>query len=346
MIKENRNRRRRRIFMVVNWGILSTANIGKKAIIPALKNVKNANVAAIASRTDTGARIAKELEIPRFYSSYEELLDDPTIHAVYIPLPNTLHKEWVIKAAEKGKHVLCEKPAALNSEDVKEMIKVCQNNNVLFMEAFMYQFQPQHERVKELIHEGEIGDIRHIRSTFTFKLNYETSKDNIRLNSSLGGGCIWDVGCYCIHVTRYLLDKEPIQVYVTGNKHPDFEVETNAAGLLLFDGDIMASFDCSFEQPMTERYEVLGTKGSIVAPYAFRSDRHNGGMGELIIKQENGEERIEKFPGNQYEMQVQHFTDCVLLGEQPRYSGEKTLRNIQVIEACYESLKQNKPIKL
>ncbi|TYS17991.1 Gfo/Idh/MocA family oxidoreductase [Rossellomorea vietnamensis] len=330
----------------VKWGIMSTANIAKKAIIPALQSCGNAEVTAIASISGKAEEAANEFSIPKAYQSYEELLDDPEIQAVYIPLPNTMHKEWVTKAAEKGKHVLCEKPAALNAEDVEEMAEACRSNNVLFMEAFMYQFHTQHNRVRELIAEGTIGEVRHMRSAFTFKLDLETNKQNIRLDRGLGGGSIWDVGCYCIHSTRYILGQEPIEAYVKADVHEEFEVDTKASGLLSFEKGVTASFECGFDQPMRDYYEVSGTKGTIKVPFAYRSDRFPNGEVSIIILDEQGTEKKEVLEGNQYEIQTNHFSECILNGKKPVYSPLDTIRNIKAIQACYESLEKSAPVRL
>ncbi|MGM0843414.1 MAG: Gfo/Idh/MocA family protein [Bacillota bacterium] len=331
---------------IVKWGILGAANIAKKAIIPALKNCENAEVTAIASSSGRAEDAAEEFSIPKAYQSYEELLEDRDIQAVYIPLPNTLHKEWVTKAAEKGKHVLCEKPAALKAEDVKEMAEACRSNDVLFMEAFMYQFHPQHNRVRELIAEGAIGEVKHMHSAFTFKLDFDKNKKNIRLNKDLGGGSIWDVGCYCIHSTRYILGQEPLQACVKGDVHEEFGVDTKASGLLSFEKGMTASFHCSFEQPMRDFYEVSGTKGTIKVPFAYRSDRFADGEVSILIFNEKGEETREVLKGNQYEIQVHHFSQCILNGEKPVYSPEDTIENIKAIQACYDSMKKNAPVPL
>ncbi|MCD8509929.1 MAG: Gfo/Idh/MocA family oxidoreductase [Bacillus sp. (in: Bacteria)] len=330
----------------VKWGILSTANIGKKAVIPALQQSQNGEVVAVASSRDTVDEFARELDIPHVYRSYHELLDDPTIDAVYIPLPNTLHKEWVLKAASKGKHVLCEKPAALTSEDVQEMVDVCRTNKVLFMEAFMYQFQPQHQRVKEIIASGEIGEVQKIRSTFTFKLDFEKHGDNIRLNGALGGGSMWDVGCYCIHSARLIMGEEPVEAFVSGKIHPDFKVDTSATGILTFANGVTASFDSSFEEPMCDKYEISGTKGSIIVPSAYRPDRPEVGEGKVVVQVDSGEVREETFPENQYVLQVEHFSNCILQGVTLNYPGEETVKNVRVIEACYKSLLEGNKVTI
>ncbi|WP_335869557.1 Gfo/Idh/MocA family protein [Bacillus sp. 2205SS5-2] len=326
--------------MKVNWGILSTANIARKAIIPALIDAENCEVRAIASSNAKVDEIAKEFDIPTVYKSYEELIDDNSIEVVYIPLPNALHKEGVLKAAARGKHILVEKPAALTSEDVEEMKRACEENDVLLMEAFMYQFQPQHQRVKEIIATGEIGEVRHLNSAFTFSLNFEENRQNIRLNPELGGGSIWDVGCYCIHSTRMILEEEPTSVYVSGDIHPEFGIDTKATGILNFSNGVTATFYSSFEESMRNTYEVRGTKGSIFLPNAYRSDKVGEGEGEILITNESGETRTEMVKGQQYVMQVQHFSDCVLTGETPSYTITQTTQNIKTIEACYRSLRE------
>src|SRR5699024_3332432 len=178
------------------------------------------------------------------FSSYEALLEDPEIDAVYIPLPNGLHKEWVIKAAEKKKHVLCEKPVAITTEELEEMIAACEKNNVTFMEAFMYQFHPQHEKVKELIRDGSIGDVSFMNASFSFYLGDRT---NIRLNKNLGGGAMFDAGCYTLHAIRNILDQEPVSVYASANYHSELDVDLTMAGVLNFDNGLVTTFNTSFD---------------------------------------------------------------------------------------------------
>lgn len=326
---------------VIKWGILSTASIAQKAIIPALKKSKNSEVYAIASENNKSKQTASLFNIPKAYDSYLDLLEDQEIEAVYIPLPNTLHKKWVIEAANKGKHVLCEKPAALKSDDLKEMINACKQNNVLFMEAFMYQFHPQHQSVKEIISSGEIGDVKHMTSAFTFQLD---NKNDIRLNSELGGGSIFDVGCYCIHASLFILNQEPKEVYVSGDIPSNLGVDITASGLLTFDNGSTAGFHSSFEEPMSNQYEVFGTRGSIQVPFAFRPDLREG-KGTIRVTNENGITREESVYGDQYILQVEYFSQCIL-EQQPIYKGEQSIHNLKVIEACYQSLKNNKPAKI
>ncbi|TLS38478.1 Gfo/Idh/MocA family protein [Pseudalkalibacillus caeni] len=326
----------------IKFGILGTANIAKKAVIPAIKDAENAEVVAVASGSGKAKEFAKELEIPHSFESYEELLEDESIDAVYIPLPNTLHKEWTIKAAKKGKHVLCEKPAAVTAEDAVEMVRACEDNNVVFMEAFMYQFHPQHQKARDIIASGEIGEVKLMRSTFSFDLSGRTG--NIRLNKELGGGSMYDVGCYCIHSSRMILGSEPVKVYVTGDVPQDVGVDVSANAIMKMGNGVVASFDSSFELPMIDKYEVVGTKGSIQVPYAYRPDRPGV---ESVVKVTNaqGGTREEKVDGPQYTIMVEHFADCVLENKVPSYSGELTVKNLQAIEMCYQSLEKGVPVK-
>lgn len=327
----------------VRWGILGNAGIARKALIPAIKEASHAELTGIASQSGKEREAAEEFGFEKHYDSYEALLEDPGIDAVYIPLPNALHAEWTKKAAAAGKHVLCEKPAALTAEEAKEMIEACETNGVLFMEAFMYQFHPQHDRVKAIIASGEIGQVKLLRSRFSFQLH---DGENVRLNPELGGGALYDVGCYCIHSSRYLLNEEPIQAYAQANKDPKYKVDMTTSGLLTFPGAVQALFDCSFETSAQEHYEVIGDKGTIRVQGPFRPDKNSDGKGRIVVTTENGETKEERVAGEAYILQVEHFSRCVLDGTAPKYSGEQTLRNMKVIDACYQSIRTGEAVKL
>ncbi|WP_347548757.1 Gfo/Idh/MocA family oxidoreductase [Pseudalkalibacillus hwajinpoensis] len=325
--------------MVVRFGIMGTANIARKAVIPAIINSSNAKVVSVASGSGRAKKFAKEMGIDGYHDSYEAMLEDDSIDAVYIPLPNALHKKWTIEAARKGKHVLCEKPAAITAQDASEMVQVCEENGVTFMEAFMYQFHPQHDLVRDVIASGEIGDVKHMRTNFSFFIG--DKPENIRLNRELGGGSIWDVGCYCIHSARFILN-EPKKVYAEAQVPPDVGVDMSAAGIFTFANGVTASFDCSFERQMSNTYEVLGTKGSIKVPFAYRPDAPDAG-GFVYVTNSNGETREEVADGEQYTLMIDHFADCVQNNQQPSYSGEATINNLKAIEACYRSIEKNSP---
>lgn len=326
----------------VRWGIISTANIAQTQLIPAIFRSDNAEAAAIASRSNKVQGVAAALNIPKSYESYEELLDDPEIDAVYIPLPNHLHKEWVLKAAAKGKHILCEKPAALNAKEAAEMIQVCQASDVKFMEAFMYQLHPQHARVKEIMASGEIGDVKLIRSSHSFYL--ENRESDIRMDKSMGGGSIYDLGCYSIQAIRHLTDAEPVEVQVVSERDAATGVDMLSSAYLVLDNGMTAIFDCSFDMVSRNEYEVVGTKGTIKVPYAFRPDI-NAGMG-LVIVETDGTVRQEKIYGDLYRLEVEHFSSAVLDNSALAITAESTIQNMRVIDACYKASETGETVSL
>lgn len=323
----------------VNWGILSTAGIAQKALLPAFMRAENACVTAIATGSDLmkANEIAEKFQIKKVYDSYGKLLEDPSIDAVYIPLPNHLHKQWVIEAAKKGKHILCEKPAALTAEEAAEMIQICEEENVLFMEAFMYHFHPQHARVKEMIERGDIGKVTYMTASFSFYLAEERRVENIRMSNEKGGGSIYDVGCYGIHAIRNVLGMEPTTVHIHPMIDEKMNVETAAVGHLTFEGDVRATFDCSFNAAMRHEYRIHGTEGSITVPRAFRPDNYGG---EGIIQLEKGDiVTTELVRGDQYCLEIERFSQTILSGEKiAPHTTQNTLNNMVVLDACYESI--------
>ncbi|MGN7940395.1 Gfo/Idh/MocA family protein [Virgibacillus sp. 6R] len=325
----------------VRWGILSTAKIGREQVIPAIHRSKLAEVAAIASGRENVNEIARDLNIPTTYSSYEELLRDPSIDVVYIPLPNHLHKKWVIEAAKHGKHVLCEKPATLDSEETKEMVAVCREQNVKFMEAFMYQFHPMNQRVKEIIANGEIGEVKIVRSSFSFYLSDRDT--NIRMKKEMGGGALYDIGCYCIHVIRMITGSEPKLIKATATIDDKTGVDITTTVLMTLENGVQATFDCSFDMFGGQYYEVVGTKGKITVPYAFRPDQHGNGDGIVKVVSGNGE-RTETFPADTYVLEVDHLSEAILKDQDPSYTGEHAIQNMRVIEACLQAIEEGKEV--
>ena len=253
----------------VRWGIMSTASIGKRSTIPGIQESTRNVVAAVASRSlENAQKFADELGIPKAYGSYEELLNDPEIDAVYIPLPNHLHKEWTIKAAEAGKHILCEKPIALDENEAKDMIEACEKAGVVLAEAYMYRHQQRYEDIKNRIKNGEIGDVRGIHSVFTF--NGAGDHGNIRYTKEWGGGSIYDVGCYPISAARLLLDEEPTAVTAHAFFSPEHgDVDMMASGLMEFSNGVALTFDCGMWAESRNKLEILGSNGRIVLKNAY-----------------------------------------------------------------------------
>jgi predicted dehydrogenase len=315
----------------VRWGVLSTANIGRRAVLPAIQASTSGKLVAVGSRDAARAQaFAAELAIPRAYGSYAELLADAEVEAVYIPLPNSLHHEWAIRAAEAGKHILCEKPLALDAAQCLEMAEAARHNGVLLMEAFMYRFHPQTERVMELLRAGVIGAPRALRAAFTFRV---TNPANIRLQPELGGGALMDVGCYCVNVSRTLFGAEPVEAQAFA-EWGERGVDTQLAGSLRFADGSLAQFDCALTLERREWYEVAGPDGSIEVPVAFLP-----GHADTSIRLRRGrDEQTETVPGaDEYRLMVEHFAACVRGAAAPRYAPEEAAANIRVIAALLRS---------
>jgi predicted dehydrogenase len=316
----------------IRWGVISTANIGRAAVNPAIQASSNGELVAVASRDAERARaFAKEHGIPHGLGSYEELLERDDIDAVYIPLPNSLHREWAIRAALAGKHVLCEKPLALDAAECLEMKGAADDAGVKLMEAFMYRFHPRTERVVEMLRAGRIGEVGAVRSTFTFRLR---SLDNIRLDPDLGGGALMDVGCYCVNVSRTVMGEEPVEVQASA-RWTARGVDEALAGILRFPGGGMAHFDCALTLERAEAYEVAGADGQLRVAAAFLP-----GTGDVDIIEARGREgeQVHAVAGDdEYRLMVEHFADCVLHDRPPLYGAEEAAANMQVIEALYRS---------
>ena len=318
-----------------HWGVISTANIGRKAMIPALKSLDQAEVLSVASRRYEKARdFADELGIPKAYGNYQDLLNDPEIDAVYIPLPNHLHKEWTIRAAEAGKHVLCEKPLALNAEECQDMIDAADANEIVLMESFMYRYHPRILEAVKMIRSGEIGEIKTIDSGFTFFLE---DKSDIRMKFKQGGGALMDVGCYCVNVSRLMAGREPVAVQAKGTWAPT-GVDEQIVAILDFGDGLFAHFDCGFNQGRRQRCLLSGTDGYLLIPEAF-----NPGEKRTIIQKEKVGEatKIYNFdPTNEYALIAEDFMD-VISGKEPVYPISDSIMNTRVIMALLESASSN-----
>lgn len=325
----------------LRWGILGCANIAKGAVIPGIQQSQSGEVVAIASRDEQKARdTAEKLGIPVAYGSYEQLLEDPQIDTVYIPLPNHLHKEWTIKAAEAGKHVLCEKPLALTAEEAIEMAEACSRAGVHFAEAFMYRHHPRYQLISDVIQSGEIGTIRGIHSTFTF--NSSKSKGNVRFHREMGGGSIYDIGCYPISVARMILGAEPEAVTVQAFFSPEHgNVDMMASGLLEFPGNVAMTFDCAMWAAGRNTLEILGTDGRIEVPSAFIS-RPDASSHFFVIT--NGRREVEVPYINQYSLQADDFASVVLDGAEPKFPPQDAVANMRVIDACLLSAEERKRV--
>jgi predicted dehydrogenase len=307
----------------IKWGVLGYAKIAREQVIPAIVRASNSEFYAIASRDAEKAKQCQEkFGCSKVYKSYDELLDDPEIQAIYIPLPNSLHKEWTIKAAQKGKHILCEKPIALNTEEALEMIKVCEQNNVKLMEAFMYRYTDRTRKVKELLDSGIIGDVKYINSSFRFLLSRE---NDVRMAPELGGGSLYDVGCYPINFVGMVTGSSPVSM--SGECVLQNGVDVLFSAVLKYENGIIAVINSGFNAFTRVFSEIVGTKGVMEIPDTFF-----GNAGTITITTAEGRKEIEVQESDRYQLEVEDFADAVLNNRQPLFSLEETVRNMKIID--------------
>ena len=322
--------------MYCNWGILGPGFIATRAIIPAVQGVSNSRVLAVASSNKERSReVALRFGIERSYSGYQALLNDPDVDVVYIALPNHLHREWTIRAAEAGKHVLCEKPLAMYAAECNEMIAACQQANILLMEAVMYRFHPRMLHLKQMLVAREPGDIRFLHAAFSFNFN---APGNYRAYRQFGGGALLDIGSYCVNAARWLIGSEPDSSHaVISYSHESIDLSTSA--VLRFGENVSAHLQCSFVAAEHQIIEVVGTTGAVTAPLAFTAWRGDTTM--LLIQRGAVFERKEFAPADPYQLMVEHFTSCVMEKTPllyPPEDGWATLRVLDMLRGSEHTL--------
>jgi predicted dehydrogenase len=321
----------------IRWGVLGGAKIAIEKVIPAMQSGTYSEVTAIASRDSSRiGSIAASLGIPKAYDSYERLLEDPDVDAVYVPLPNHLHVPWTIRAAEAGKHVLCEKPIALNAEDARKLLEVRERTGVVIQEAFMVKTHPQWRKVAGLIESERIGELRAITGFFSY---FNRDPENIRNNPAFGGGAIFDIGCYPIFISRWIFGEEPIRVMAMIDEDPEMKIDRLSSVILDFPSG-QATFTCGTQLVPHQRMQFLGTRGRIEVEIPFNipvdtptrifiddgSDLYGGNV-----------DTIEIGSANQYTIQGDEFSK-VLLGEgSPPIPLEFSICNMTVIDAVLRS---------
>jgi xylose dehydrogenase (NAD/NADP) len=322
----------------VNFGIISTANIGLGAVVPAVQDSEH-ELLAIASRDDDRAReVADDLGIPRAYGSYEALLADEDLDAVYNPLPNALHAEWTRRAADEGLDVLCEKPLGVDATEAAAMGEYCDERGVTLMEAFMYRYHPRTERAAALA--DRLGDLRFVTATFQFPLPADRD-DDIRLDPDLAGGSLMDVGCYAVSAARLFLG-EPERVYATTHDSRDAGVDTELSGILEYGDGVTAQVSSGFDTQDAQRYRVEGTDGWLAAEGAFVPRGDGGATLEYAVDDRHAVEEFD--PTDQYRLEVEQFADAVQRDERPRTDALEAARNMAVIDALYDSAERGEPV--
>jgi predicted dehydrogenase len=329
---------------ILNWGLLSTARINEALIYPLhtaeaqFRSPRN-RLSGVASRElDRAQAYAHKWGIPRAYGSYEAMLADPEIDVIYNPLPNSLHTEWTVKAAQAGKHVLCEKPLACTVEEVDAMADAAKTYGVVVAEAFMYRHHPQTLRVKELLEDGAIGKLLLVRGVFTFLL---TRRPDIRLDPSLGGGSLWDVGCYPISYARTMIGEEPVEVFGWQNLS-ESGVDVTFVGQMRFPSGAVAQIASSFNTPFRARVELVGEAGSIRIsnPFSPKLNEH------ITIDRGEQKEKLD-IPGMPlYLGEVEDMAEAILNGRPPRISLSDSRANVAVIQTLLKSARLGQPITL
>lgn len=315
--------------MRCHWGILGPGLVATQAVMPAIQRVEEATIQAVASR-DTGRleSRASKFGIPDRYQDYQALLDDPRIDAVYIALPNHLHHPWTIKALRAGKHVLCEKPLALNVREGEEMLAVSQETGKLLMEAAMYRFHPRMQHLKQMVERGELGELRFIHSTFCFTLE---DPQTYRHRPEYGGGALLDVGPYCLNAVRWLIDREPEEISAQGYRDADTGIDMGVSALLCYPDHILAHIQCSFDAAEQQVLELVGSKATVSLPHqAFTAWKDDATT--LIISHGQEVERKNFAPADPYEIMVRHFTTCVVEQRAAEYPISESLETLRLID--------------
>jgi predicted dehydrogenase len=317
----------------INWGILSTANIGVKKVIPAMRRAEHCNIIGIASRDLAKAKsVAAELGIPKTYGSYEDLLADPEIQAVYIPVPNHLHVPWSIKALQAGKHVLCEKPIAMTTVEAQSLVDEAKRHpHLKVMEAFMYRFHPQWQRAQQLVRDGKIGKLKTIQSFFSY---HNINPQNIRNQADIGGGGMMDIGCYNGSSSRFIFEREPKRACGIVEYDPVFKTDRLASGMLDF-GDGTATFTCATQLSPYQRVNIFGTDGRIEIEIPFNAPpdvpckiwhQHDSQVEEIVFE-----------IVDQYTLQGDAFSLAILNDTPVPTPIEDAVANMKLIEAIFQS---------
>jgi predicted dehydrogenase len=324
------------VAQAVKWGIISTADINRK-VIPGAHASPKVDLIAVASREQTRAdAYAKEWQIERAYGTYEALLADPEIEAVYISLPNTMHCEWSIKSLEAGKHVLCEKPMTRHTDEVEAAFDVADRTGLLLSEAFMYRHNPQTKRVRQLVADGAIGEVRLIRSVFSYTLYDE---ENIRLRTDVDGGALMDVGCYNVSGSR-LVGGEPEHVVGEAWFGPS-GTDWVFAGTLRFPSDVIGVFHCGTALPEQDELEVIGSEGSL-----FLDDPWHCNVPLIELRRGDGVERIELDRQDSYRLELENVSDAIRGEGELLLSRDDAVGQARVLEALHASATSGKPVAL
>ncbi|MCV3207187.1 Gfo/Idh/MocA family oxidoreductase [Mesorhizobium sp. YC-39] len=324
----------------LRWGVLGTADIARSQVVPAIQASTNGRVVAVAGRDPRRtADFAATLGIDRTFETYAGLIASPDVDAVYIPLPNSLHAEWSLAAADAGKPVLCEKPLALTAKDARRVADRFAAKSLPLMEGFMYRFHPQNVRALELVASGAIGTVREVRAHLSVDIMQAAASGNVRFDKALGGGSLLDMGCYAVNVVRRIFGEEPVAAMGVLDLDKKSGVDLAATALLLFSDGRSASVSSSFKANGQGTYQIIGTRGTIEVPRAFLPGMGSRAAEGLIIVVDADGHRVEtRFePVDQYRLMAEAFAGAVLSGRPVPYPPRDAVDNLRVLDAIAAS---------
>ena len=332
----------------IKWGVLGNAEIARVCVIPAIQKSRNGRVQGIATRSPENARkVVADNNITRVYHSYDDLLADPEIDAVYIPLPNHLHLTWTLKALAAGKHVLCEKPLACNGREAEEMARAAAAADLLLMEGIMYRFHPRNQLIRDMVALGKIGAVNLVRSSFCYRMDEEilAKGNNARLKREMGGGALLDVGCYTVSAARWFMGVEPTAVQAQAVYHSS-GVDMHLVGSLRFPENGLATIEASFISSLQQTYCVIGSEGAIELPHdAFIPWERDAVFTVRGKNQDSGQKHVT--PGaDEYQLMVEHFADAVMDKEPLALTPDESVRNMHVLDGLAEAARTGRTVRL
>jgi len=315
----------------VRWGVLGCANIAEVSFVPAVKESGGGELVAIGSRSEERSReFAEKHGFAKAYGNYQAVLEDPEVEAVYIPLPNTLHLEWIVKAAEAGKHVFCEKPLTMTADEARKAVEACERHGVLLLEAFVWRYHRQTRRIREVLDRGDIGNIRHTDARFHFKFN--GPKDNIRLRPEVGGGALMDVGCYVLSWARWVMGEPPLEIAATSIMYELEGVDKTTVATLRFSKDRTANVSCSFGMVGGQGAVVYGDLGKLEVTQPFHP--RQGGAKILLTRKGTTEEIPVDASVHPFTDAVTTFQECVVTGAPLPIPASDLIDQARTVEAC------------
>lgn len=330
----------------LRWGILGAARVNER-LLPAIVEASNAELVAIASRRPGAAvqtlkQYGPNQQYTRTYDHLDALINDDKVDAIYLPLANHEHAEWTLRALEHGKHVLCEKPMALTVADIEAIEATARRHKVTVMEGFMYRFHPQHARVSELLASGLIGEIRSVRTCYSFMMR-PARKYRLIEPVEHGGGALWDIGCYAIHSARQFFTEPPVAVTAMSN-YVESGADTSSSGIIDFGKGKYAQFDFSFERARRSEYEIIGTLGGIKCHTVWQLP---GDVPVISWWTEDGQQSEERLPpANHFRLEIEHFSNCVLNSNSPILTLDDAKANCRIIVATMQSAALRKTINM